>query len=437
MMRFFEEHPNAPPFTDDCADLLDLKGLKRVNRFNQKIQSEPGGWLPGQRPAWLVDFLRHCFDEVPYYRAYDLLPEVDFQSIPTINRADLEKGAWYFVPDSLDLQDILVYRTSGATGHPIETIWHPAMCAMYLPLIQMALGWRGTAMGVGAESVAQVMVCYQKQTVTCPCISAYLDQAGFVKVNLHPDDWHHPEDRAAYLDACNPDTYSGDPISFAALMKLPLETRPKALISTSMALWPEFHRQLEDHFQCPVIDLYSLTETGPVAAGLPGRQRILPHHMFVEILDAQGQPLPPGEQGEITLTGGFNPYIPLLRYRTGDWGALAYVGGQPELVDLEGRPPVLFFNPAGQLVNNIDVTYALRPFALTRFTLHQDSKGDLLLRFAGSGVRAGRLVAALQKLFGEEQKVEAVPFSESDLADGKVIQYQSDVNAFDWLTGLD
>jgi phenylacetate-CoA ligase len=430
MIRFLQEHPQAPPFTDSCGDFLNGEGLQRVAAFARSLTAKGVGWLPGQPPDWLPGFIRECFEKVPHYRNYDLFPETPLTHIPTINRGDLERGAWHFVPDDLDVNDILVYRTSGTTGHPIETLWHPMICAMYLPLIQTALRWRGTAMGSGPDRVAQVMVCFQQRTVTCPCVSAYLDQAGFVKVNLHPGAWHHPEDPAAYLNACNPDTYSGDPISFAALLGLPLTTRPLALVSTAMALSPGFHRKLEAHFESPVIDLYSLTESGPVAAGVPGRLRLLPHQLFVEILDPAGQPLPPGQRGEITLTGGFNPYLPLLRYRTGDWAALSFEGRQPYLIGLEGRPPVLFLSRTGALINNIDVTHALRPFGLAQFTLHQNQDRSLEFTFAGVDLEPARLRQSLQTLFGPGQPIAMAHRPIPAPPSGKIVQYTSDMNLF-------
>lgn len=45
-----------------------------------------------------------------------------------------------------------------------------------------------------------------------------MDEAGLAKINLHPDDWRDPDDRARYLDALAPEIVAGDPISFAALL---------------------------------------------------------------------------------------------------------------------------------------------------------------------------------------------------------------------------
>ena len=74
---------------------------------------------------------------------------------------------------------------------------------------------------------------------------------------------------------------------------------------------------------CPVIDLYGLRETGPLAASTDGDGHVVvPRRVWVEILDEQGRPVPDGQRGEVVVTVDENPYLPLLRYRTGDTAAL-------------------------------------------------------------------------------------------------------------------
>src|SRR5207248_2528256 len=148
---------------------------------------------------------------------------------------------------------------------------------------------------------------FQQSTWTYASTLPTLAQAGFAKVNLNPADWNDLADRAKFLDACNAEIYTGDPLAFSELARLPLQSRPKALISTAMALLPGLARQLEAHFGCPVIDLYSSNETGPIAAGGPDGHVLLQPRLYVEILDAEGTPCKAGQRGEITVSGGFNP----------------------------------------------------------------------------------------------------------------------------------
>lgn len=60
-------------------------------------------------------------------------------------------------------------------------------------------------------------------------------------------------------------------------------------------------------FQCAAVDLYHL------------------HHesVVVEVLDAEGRPVAPGDTGEVTLTSLTNPLMPVVRYRTEDLATVA------------------------------------------------------------------------------------------------------------------
>jgi phenylacetate-CoA ligase len=254
-----------------------------------------------------------------------------------------------------------------------------------------------------------------------------MNESGLAKINLHPADWRNPDDRAKYLDALAPEVYTGDPISFAELARLPLQTKPRALISTSMALLPGLRRQLEQRFGCPVLDVYSLNEAGPIAVAdeSAGGHVLLQHCMYVEVVDPQGKAVPPGQRGEVTLTGGFNFCLPLLRYRTGDYAALHYHGPEPCLAGLEGRPPVRFHTMTGERINNIEVTHLLQPFAIPQFTLHQAADGCLRLRLARPGPQVNAIRQALLGLFGAGQRLE---IEAVESFDGKVVQYASDLD---------
>jgi hypothetical protein len=404
MLRWLREHPHAPRYTHPGRDRLNADGLKRVRAFEAELQWSPAGWRHAVPPRWLAEFVAHCYRDVPYYRGYGA-PPTRFEDTATCDRADLQREPWAFVPDDLSLDDLVVYQTSGATGHPLDILTHPEPLAMYVPLLQAALATRGVRIEGGAERVSIVCVCFQKQTWTYASILPSLDQAGYAKVNLNPLDWSDPLDPAIFLDACDPEIYTGDPLSFAALAQLPLTTRPKALISTAMTLLPGLRQSLEEHFGCPVIDLYSTNETGPIAAATGEGYVLLQPRLYVEILDAAGAACLPGTRGEITVSGGLNPYLPLLRYRTGDFASLAFHGTRAVLVALEGRAPVVFRAVDGRAINNIDVSTVLKPLALAQYTLHQSADGTLQLRLRGASadIDQAAIRAVLLGLFGASQ----------------------------------
>src|SRR5205823_4637533 len=119
------------------------------------------------------------------------------------------------------------------------------------------------------------------------------------------------------------------------LAALPLQARPKAILSSATLLLPALRNRLQKHFGCPVIDIYSMNETGPIAFARADadtdEHEVLPHNLFVEIVDELGRSVPPDERGEIVVTGGVNPFLPLVRYRTGDFGSLSLRDAVPRL----------------------------------------------------------------------------------------------------------
>ncbi|MBI5880347.1 MAG: hypothetical protein HZB53_22070 [Chloroflexi bacterium] len=215
------------------------------------------------------------------------------------------------------------------------------------------------------------------------------------------------------------------------MSRLPLTTRPKALVSSAMALLDGTRRMLEAHFGCPVIDIYSLNETGPIAVAVDGGFALLHHRLYVEIVRADGTACEAGERGEITVSGGFSPFLSLLRYRTGDFAAFAMCDGRPMLTGLEGRQPVVFRDTRGNAVNNIDVSHALKPFALAQYQLHQSADGALRLRVRGAGIAPQALRRALAALFGDAAVITIEEVTGFGAPGDKVVQYTSDLVAAD------
>ena len=157
---------------------------------------------------------------------------------------------------------------------------------------------------------------------------------------------------------------------------------------------------------------------------------LLQPRLYVEILDSDDRPVPAGERGEITLTGGFNFCLPLLRYRTGDFASLNFTRGEPLLRGLEGRPLVRFRRPDGVWLNNIDVTHVLRPLPLSHFTLHQRADSSFEFFAEGTASSVADAHAALSALLGPGARIDWSS-SAQICTGGKVVQYTSSLAASD------
>jgi phenylacetate-CoA ligase len=426
MLQFLREHPHAPIYRNESGNRLTADDLERVRKFEREVFASDVNWRPEKPPVWLDDFVDRCFADVPFYRRYGSRPK-QFAEVPTIDRGDLSRDIAQFVPDSIPIERLINFRTSGTTGHTLLLASHPVVAAGYLAFHKRALRRFGIELRYGRGQVGVVLVGYQRKCFTYVSVNPAMNESGLAKINLHPDDWRNVQDRAKYLDALAPEIYTGDPIAFAELAQLPLQSKPRALISTSMTLLPRFCQQLEQRFSCPVLDVYSMNEAGPIAVAdaSAGGHVLLQHCMYVEIVDAEGRSLPPGARGEVTLTGGFNFCLPLLRYRTGDYASLDFHGREPVLVGLEGRPPVRFRTMAGERLNNIEITHLLQSYAIAQYTLHQNSDGNLRLRLSGRCYQTDEIRQAILGLFGAGQRLE---IESVEAFDGKVVQYTSDLS---------
>src|SRR6185436_19289879 len=98
--------------------------LRRVRSYEAELDASPKGWQPGGLPPWLDAFVAMCYREVPFYRRDGDRPG-RFADIPTLDRAQLSREIWSFVPDTLPLDDLILYATSGTTGHPLTILSHP------------------------------------------------------------------------------------------------------------------------------------------------------------------------------------------------------------------------------------------------------------------------------------------------------------------------
>ena len=422
MLEHLRGHPAAPTYRNRSGNKLLAPEVAGLRAYEREIMDAAIGWPSGDVPGWMADFLRHAWASVPHYRACGS-PPARLADVPAISRADLASDIASFVPDDADLARMINFQTTGTTGHPLLIPSHPVVAGRYLAFHKRALRRFGVTLRHGAGQVGVMLLGHQRRCFTYVSVTPTMGESGLAKLNLHPDDWLHPDDRARYLDAMAPELIAGDPISFAELLTLPMTHRPAALMSVSMMLLPGMRARLEQRFNCPVLDIYSLNEVGPVAVHdeAAGGHVLLQHRLYVEILDPEGRPVSDGARGEITVTGGFNFCLPLVRYRTGDYASLAHGPHGPVLVGLAGRSPLRYRTASGEWINNIDITHALKPLAIALFGVHQQHDGAIVLRLAaGAMAQADQARVLLAPFFGAIT-VEVL------LAEDKIIQYTSDL----------
>jgi len=432
MLRRLSEHPAAPIYRNQSGHRLTEADLPQLAAFEARMQAlkvaQSAHQQIAQAPDWLQQLIQRSYAQVPFYRALGAPPKC-FQDIAPITRSELSRDVVQFVPDDISAARIIHYSTSGTTGHALMLPSHPRVAAGYRVFYERALARFGVTLRAGANDVGLLLIGHQQRCFTYVSVTPTRGESGLAKINLHPNDWRDLDDPARYIDALQAELYSGDPLAFTALLAIATKHRPAALVSTSMTLLPALRQRLSTRFGCPVLDLYSMNEAGPIAVFDPELDGyiLLQPELNVEILRPDGSVCALGERGEITLSGGFNFCLPLLRYRTGDFAVLVHESGEWLLRDLSGRAPVRFQTCSGAWLNNIDITHALKPYVLAQWTLLQRS--DSSLELAIQPYRHDDVIAIkkdLYAIFGLAQVLNIAPLA-NDI--DKVLQYRSELQS--------
>ncbi|WP_244245358.1 AMP-binding protein [Leptospira kemamanensis] len=368
------------------------------------------------------DFFKKQLQGIPWKQNFEL--------IPFMNRDDLQTKITEIIPNDVNLKEIVINPTSGTTGKPILAPNHSKAIGCYVPLIEFSVERFGVRPIHSPKSTFAIQLCYQENTIVYATCHSLAGGSKFAKINIHPNGWKKPSDLQNFLTESSPQILTGDPYAFESAMQMGIHYKPEAIHSTALELTPALRTRLSAYFQCPVINFYSLNETGPIAYSCPNEpewMHLLPHDLYVEIIsNTTGNPVPTGNVGEIVLTGGRNPFIPLLRYQTGDQGEIQYgpcVCGDhfPRLRLLSGRKPVYFQKQNGEIVNPIDVARILRKNPIIyQFQVEQTNANEWVCRLSLEETTRGN-----ESIWENEKKAIQVELT-SLFGEGSVVHIHTD-----------
>jgi phenylacetate-CoA ligase len=136
-----------------------------------------------------------------------------------------------------------------------------------------------------------------------------------------------PEQVAAALLAFAPDVIYGLPSALLeagrVLEHQGARLRLRAVFTSGELLHGAARTSLQGVYRAPIFDVYGTSETKEIAWECrAGRMHLNQDVVHVEVVDDAGRNVAAGVEGDLVATTLINRAMPLLRYRTGDRGAL-------------------------------------------------------------------------------------------------------------------
>ncbi|TKB23947.1 phenylacetate--CoA ligase family protein [Desulfopila sp. IMCC35006] len=163
----------------------------------------------------------------------------------------------------------------------------------------------------------------------------------------------------------------------------------KGVVSWGDNLYQHYRDKIEKTFGCRVTDTYGCGEGIQIAAqcGLNnGAYHVFMPHVVVEIVDDEGQPVNPGESGNVVLTRLDPGAMPLLRYKVGDIARKSTDESCPcgrgleMLTKIDGRDTDVIVTPNGNRLIVHFFTGILEYYqSVDTFKVIQEKSGEIII----------------------------------------------------------
>ncbi len=294
-------------------------------------------WLHGYRSATrlrlhqarkLRQIVRHAYHHVPFYRRlYDEVglhpddisgPEV-LRHLPIVRREDIQSApAEDLLARGVDRETCVVRRSGGSTGRPLTIVTRRE------DLAYETLGWLRTWFRLGLKPTDLQVTIKDLEYLTNGNDVRWFQRLGLLRVKYLSQ--YEPLSRLVQtLVRLRPDVLRAAPSNLKALareiefMSADPGIGPRLVFTTSETLTPSTRAQLQGIFRAPVFDLYGATEAGCIAWQCPkcSSYHVNSDYVVLEVID-HGEPVGPGQTGEVVVTNLFSCAMPFIRYSLGD-----------------------------------------------------------------------------------------------------------------------
>ncbi len=243
----------------------------------------------------------------------------DLARLPRMESADLTAPGLLALSQD-EVKRVVTLPSSGTSGPVKRLYFSESDLARTLDFFAVGMS---TLCGPG--DMALVLLPGRRAWGVADLLARALPEIGARAVAV-PEGWT-PEALPDILAAQKADVLVAAPTQLSRLLALRAEIfrGVRAVLSSAEPLPASLRRDVQDAWGCDVYDHWGMTETGfggGVECSARNGYHLREADLLVEVVHpATGEPLPPGEIGEILVTTLGERAMPLVRYRTGDAGS--------------------------------------------------------------------------------------------------------------------
>ena len=407
-----------------------------VERYYETLRKTQ--WLGPAETRNLQDeklrrMVRHAYRNVPYYRRKmqearlrpeDIGGQADLHKLPFLTKAEIRKHLYFdIMSENHDKAQILKISTSGSTGEPSVCYADRAQLEMRWAATLRAQEWTGYRFGDPTLRLWHQALGLSKSQATKEQADARLSHRTFVSIlELSDASLARVVDTITRAHPVLMDGYA-EALDFIARYLQSTgrsDVRPKAIMSSAQTLPPASRKLIEDAFGCRVFDKYGSREFSGIAYECDAHagHHVVAEAYIVEVL-RDGQPVAPGEVGEVVITDLNNFCMPFIRYRIGDLaeamdpGARCTCGrGAPRLGAIEGRVQSIIQGTDGRYLPGSFFSHYLQEFdyAIKRFQVIQDERDAMVFRVVKGGRYSDdilqEVLATFRQYLGDTMKID-------------------------------
>jgi phenylacetate-CoA ligase len=317
----------------------------------------------------LRKLLLHASDRVPYFRSlFDKhgfdprtanLP-ADLSRLPVMTKSVLmsQQSALRAVDSNADT--LMANASGGSTGKPVEFYQDARYWESSRASRRMILSWWGVSPGEPMASIWGAdrdipdwtwrQSLYYKISQVRVCNAFHMTEERMSKFAREMTEWQ-PRFVNGYASALE--------LFAKFLIQHPeFKIRPIAVESSAESLRDDQRKVIEAAFDAPLYNFYGSREVNNLAAECPAHRGLHTNMLsrYIEIVDDEGKPVPPGVPGRILVTDLSNFVMPFIRYENEDiasWAPTACSCGRPFrlLQKVWGRSSDFITTPSGKLIH--------------------------------------------------------------------------------------